>query len=81
MEIIKSDFYIVWDDEDEEKIPDEYNVPEEYLYEKMILELCELFNKDSIYIENNYSIIDYYTYMSIRLIRDKYESDKMKGQQ
>jgi hypothetical protein len=39
----------------------------------MIYDLTQLFHKDTIYIEKNYTIVDYFTYMSMKLLENAYE--------
>lgn len=62
-------------------MPKQFMIDEDFVYEKMIYDLATLFHKDSIYIENNYTVIDYFTWMSFKKLEnayEKYEIDNRK---
>lgn len=62
---------MAWDSGEE--VPKLYQIDENFIYEKMIYDLCQLFYKDPIYIAENYTLIDYFTYITFKLNQNAYE--------
>lgn len=44
----------------------------------MIYELCQIFHSDKIHIEENYTVLDYYTYTSFPQLQNAFEKNEME---
>lgn len=75
--IIRNRFPAAWDTKGDD-VPRIYHTPEEFIIERMIFDLAKLFNKDSIYVEKNYTRADYFLWMSFERNQTAYENSKIK---